>query len=101
MDENTISMSSGVNPQGKPFVHYSWGDQKCQFTPDQARRHGLGLIEVAEAATHDAAVFNFLRKKLDLDQSQAAALIADLRNYRAGIGGEVEPGQRRINPKDI
>lgn len=101
-EEHTISMSSGCNPQGKPFVHYNWGDKKCQFSPEEARQHGLALIEVAEAAAHDAAVFNFLRQRLGLEPEQAAGMIGDLRNYRAGVGGgAVEPGQRRINPKDL
>ena len=87
-DEKTIWMISGCNTDGKPFVHYHWGDKKCQFSPEEARQHALHLLHCADAAESDAAVFSFVKKELKLSVEQAAAMIADLRNFRAGVGNE-------------
>lgn len=85
-----ITMASGVNTSGKPFIHYTWVGQvrTTQWTPEEARIHGLALIECAEAAEHDAAVFNMLRSELELEPEQAAAFVAQLRNHRTKRDGD-------------
>ena len=83
-----ISMASGCNPEGKPFVHYFWeGDtRKTQWTPEVARQHAMNLLHCAEAAEHDACVFGFLKNELKLDPLQVAQVIGELRNYRRDDG---------------
>lgn len=92
-DDTRITMASGCNIDGKPFVHYHWAEKKCQFSPEEARQHALALIHCAEAAEHDAAVFKFLQERLESSREQAAAVIGDLRNFRAGVGGN-EDGEQ-------
>jgi hypothetical protein len=88
MEEEKITMTSGVSPEGKPFVHYLWDDKKCQWSPDEARQHALHLLAVAEAAEHDSCIFKFFRDKMDLDFAGAATVIADFRNYRSQIDAD-------------
>jgi hypothetical protein len=77
-----IVMMSGVTSKGKPFVTYQWEKLAAQWSPDEARKHALGLLAVAEAAEHDAITFQFLRDKTGLEIDAAGLMIADLRNYR-------------------
>lgn len=82
--QDRISMASGCNPEGKPFVHYVWeGDtRKAQWTPDEARKHAMHLLHCAEAAEHDSCVFGFLVDELKLNRMQVAQVIGELRNFR-------------------
>lgn len=56
-----IHMVSGVNPEGKPFCHLSWGEQHGQLSPEELRAHALRALEIAEAAEMDAIVLEFLK----------------------------------------
>ena len=78
-------MISGCNTEGDPFVRYEWGDNKCQFTPEDAREHALHLIHCSEAAESDASVYKFFRERLEASKEQAAHVIGDLRNFRVGM----------------
>ena len=84
MSEESIVMTSGVNQEGKPFVHYKWEGElrQAQWSPEEAKRHALGLLECAEAAIHDAAVFSMLTKDMELGVEEAAKFIGELRNHR-------------------
>lgn len=86
-EPETIFMTSGVNQEGKPFVRYTWqlGEEEkmvCQWTPEEAKQHALGLLKCAEAADHDAAVFSMLINGMEFDLESAAKFIAELRNHR-------------------
>ena len=88
-DPVRIEMASGVSAfTGDPFVHmllvFADGSTKTinQFTPADARQHGLHVIETAEAAVHDAAMAAWMRDKLNAEPEVAAQAIADLREYR-------------------
>jgi len=83
-EESRISMASGCNAEGKPFVHYIWdsSQKKCQWTPEEAKQHALCLLQCAEAAEHDASVFGLLTKEMEFNKEDAARFIGNLRNHR-------------------
>ena len=82
-DKLTISMASGVSSKTLDgFVHYSWGDQKCQFTPDEARKHALGLLSIAEAAEKDSITTKFFVHEVGIPVEKAASMLQAMRNYR-------------------
>lgn len=89
-DVTRIGMETLVSAfTGEPFVKITldFGDRSskavAQMTADEARQHGLHMIEAAEAAVHDAAMAQWLQKRLDADPEHAAAMVADIREYRA------------------
>jgi len=81
-DPNTIYITSGVNSKGKPFCQVEWGTKKAQLDPDDVRQMALDWLGAAEAAEHDAAVFNELREGMGLDLETAGAFIYVLRGRR-------------------
>lgn len=81
--EEHISIHSGIGATNfKGFVHVAWAGLRAQFTPPQARVHAMRLLEAADAAESDQAVFHLLRKRVKLDAVQAAAVVGDLRHFR-------------------
>jgi hypothetical protein len=93
-DITRIGMESGVSAfTGAPFVKltvdFPDGSSKAmgQMTPEEVRQHALQLLETAEAAVHDAAMAQWLRKRLDADPEHAAAMVADIREFRADQPG--------------
>jgi hypothetical protein len=89
-DPGTIHIASGVGAStGKPFVHLSWGEQSGELSPDEARMHGLYVLQCAEAAEHDATVFAELTDGvLELAPELAARFVLALRERRARVRGE-------------
>lgn len=81
-EPNVIYITSGVNPKGKPFCQVEWGTKKAQLDPDDVRTMALNWLTSAEAAEHDAAVFNELCQGMDLDINTAGAFIFALRSHR-------------------
>lgn len=88
-DPVRVEMASGVSAfTGDPFVQmrlvFADGSAKtvAQFTPADAREHGLHVIETAEAAVHDAAMAAWMKAKLGADPETAAQAVADLRAFR-------------------
>lgn len=80
-----IESSSGVNPQGKPFVSLVWGKERAQLSPDEARQFGLTLLEVAEAAEMDATFFDWLGRVMGPDPEalgKKATVLASFRTHR-------------------
>lgn len=95
--EPFMQFTSGCNPEGKPFVHVAWGDQKQQLSPDQSRDLGRILFEVAEAAEMDATLFGWVAERFPtLELSQRAQFIADLRRHREAARAAGEAGCGRI-----
>jgi hypothetical protein len=89
-EEQTIWMESGVSAfTGLGFVTLSWNKERAQMTPEETRTHALWLLETAEAAESDAAVFRALRQDLDLDPPTAMSFIASLRQHRGKPSGAV------------
>jgi len=72
----------------KPLVDYRWDDKRVQWTPEEAQAHALVILACAEAAIMDAAVIEFLKKRMDLDWEKAAAFVHDLRNFREDMKKE-------------
>ena len=82
-DENSITMHSELNQDGNGFVHLAHGrEMRVQFTPQECRAHALRLLEAAEAAESDAAVFRLLEDRMEVSFEQRVAFVADLRNFR-------------------
>jgi hypothetical protein len=87
--DGLIEIASGVSAfTGEGFVTLRWAAESAQFTPDEARQHALSILECAEAAESDAAVFAWARSELDVDGPSAARFIGTLRNHRNNpVGG--------------
>ena len=79
---NTIYVSSAVTIKGKPFCVVEWGKMKAQLDPDDVRQMALSWLEAAEAAEHDAAVFNELHDGMGLEEQYCAVFISNLRGRR-------------------
>lgn len=79
----TLSLSTGVSKEGKPFVHmFVDGERVAQVSPAEAREHALHLIEAAEAAEQDAFMLDYARRRIGADDNAAAGLLVDFRNWR-------------------
>lgn len=65
-----------------PMVIFSWGAQRGELSPVEARGYCFQILEAAEAATQDAALYQAATKDLKLDERAAFALITGVRNNR-------------------
>jgi hypothetical protein len=79
----TLEMESGVNPKLEAFITIRWGDMGGQLSPDEARQHGLRMLECAEAAEADAALLRGMRK-LEWDEDTGYQLLRLIRENRTG-----------------
>lgn len=87
-----IFTDSGVNREGKPFVHVLWGPMKAQFTPEEARQFALTMLEVAEAAEFDSIFFGWLGTAMpDTPPEQRARLLGEFRQFRSPAPEEKTP----------
>ena len=85
-----IEIASGVSAfTGAGFVTLRWASESAQMTPDEARQHALRILECAEAAESDAAVFAFFRARLEVEPAVAGHMVADLREYRGNPAGGI------------
>lgn len=73
---------------GRPVVQLSWGAEVGQLEAEAARAHAMLILEAAQNAVTDAAIFEWGREVLDLDPEQAAQLIDGLRLHRADRWGQ-------------
>lgn len=82
-----VNVSSGYGARTKrPFVAVQIGDRKpYQWSPDEARRVAVLLIECAEAADGDAFVVDWFTEQAGLAMPQIAPLLADFRASRERI----------------
>lgn len=77
-----LTVRSGVGYRsGEGFVTLHWGDEAGQLSPDEARQHGLRLIECATAAEDDAAMVKAL-KGLGLEEMACFTFLAEMREAR-------------------
>lgn len=77
-----ILFQSVVTPDGRGLVQFKWGSQRGQLTVDEARLHAHRILEAAEAAIHDAAMFSWLQAEGELSPQSAGAALIELRKYR-------------------
>ena len=63
---------------------------RVQLTPDEARQHGLRIIEAAEAAESDKIFLQMLTTKIGLELPRALAVIGDLRQLRDKTSDDME-----------
>jgi len=86
-----LNIESGVSAKtGAPFcmleVVLEDGTKAYgQMSPPEVRMMALHQLEVADAATSDAAVMSLLTQKLGMDLAYAAAVLQDLREHRATV----------------
>lgn len=73
---------------GKPVVQLSWGEHVGQLSPDEARAHALLILEAAQNAVADAAIFGWAREELGVDLERGAQLVDALRRYRTDHWGQ-------------
>ena len=80
--EQPIKTTPGVNQRGEPFVEMRWGSQSGQFTPDEARVFALHILECAEAANSDAAIYRVITKRMELSPHAAGTMLDAMREAR-------------------
>ena len=87
-DQNVLWHQSGVNQKGEPFVQLIRGETVIsQMDVEQAREHGLAMLEAAEAAETDAFMWRW-GQRMGLGAEQAGAMLVDFRKMRAEVTGK-------------
>jgi hypothetical protein len=92
-----IYVGSGISQKtGEPFCHVTVQAEdgtfcEGQLDPETMRRMAFDWLEGAEAAIHDAAVYQMLRKLGGMDEGTAVRFIAELREYRADASRMTDP----------
>jgi len=100
-DDVVLWHQSGVNREGEPFVQLILGDKLiAQQSVQQAREHGLAILEAAEAAEQDAFLVYWAKTRIGVTEEAAVGLLADFRAYRREqtgkrSGQEVIPEQKK------
>lgn len=87
---------------GYPMVQCRVGFEQWQWEVEDARNHALALLQVAEAAVHDAAMLRWLTLgELGLPKNAAHHAIHDLRRFRGDVDREDwRPPEREELPDD-
>ncbi len=67
----------------KPMVVMRWGNNKGELSPIEARQFALSVINAAEAAVQDAAIFDFMMTQSSNSKEQDGyRMIAMVRDHR-------------------
>lgn len=78
-----IAVASLISARsGEPMVDLRIAISPLQIAPGKAREIALLLLEAADAAESDAALNEFAKESMGLEDAQAAALIVHLRAQR-------------------
>jgi hypothetical protein len=77
-----IEVESSVTLVGKPFLVLSWGSERGQLSPEEARHHAAVVIEAAEAAEQDAFLVMVMREKLAMTDPEIATMLREFRAFR-------------------
>jgi hypothetical protein len=79
-----LLLAPGVSAfTGKPFLTVMAGDLTVgQWSVDQARRHAVAALEVAEVVRLDQALFDWLVSEVDLDEGRARAVVHSIGEHR-------------------
>jgi hypothetical protein len=81
--QGRFSIHSLCNHELEGFVHVASGSHlRVQLDVGQAKELGLRLLEAAEAAESDAAMYRLLVRKVGLKLDAAGRMVAELRNER-------------------
>lgn len=81
-DNILVESMYGINTK-QPLVKLTIGELLLQISPDHARDLAISLIDAAEAAEHDAWLFEFTKEQGATD-GQAAGMVVNYRKFRAG-----------------
>lgn len=82
-DGGMLETTAGVSIfTGEPFVSLRWGQSSGQLTPAEARKLGMDILAVAEAAESDAVVVQALRA-CELTDEAIAPFLRHLRDLRS------------------
>lgn len=73
---------------GKPFVQFSWGDNRGQVDADTARSHAQKVQEAVANAVADAAILAWAVDELKVEREQAVGMIDAMRRYRSDRWGQ-------------
>lgn len=85
---STIQIMGQVNSTDlSPGVQMAWEGRVVQWTPEEAIRHALNLLEVTVAAEGDAFLVQFVTERLGAAKEQAAQVLLDFRRWRDEQGG--------------
>lgn len=94
-----ITVTSGVSAKtGEGFVVLRWGELACQLTPDEARRHALGVIQCADASEFDQAFVKAIGGPDGHRDEKAVQLLAMIRNVR---GNESHSFRATFDPEPL
>ncbi len=74
---------------GKPLVQFSYPGGEVMISPAEARSLALNLLQCADAAKSDMAIFGILTESVGLDVQSAGRLIRELRDRRANDASEI------------
>ena len=74
---------------GKPLVQFSYPGGDVMISPAKARSLALNLLQCADAAQSDMAIFGILTESVGLDVNSAGRLIKELRDRRANDANEI------------
>lgn len=81
--------------KGEPFVQVMLDDKVItQFTPAEARQHGLAYLEAAEAAESDAFIQHYYKTEMDLGLEVIWPIIKKFREYREAQGKSGPPSRK-------
>jgi hypothetical protein len=81
--EGTLWVESLISSNsGDPFVVLSFGNERVQFSPIDARQHAHQVLLAAEAAESDELIVKYFRDKLGLPDDIAIGALADFRQMR-------------------
>lgn len=93
-----VSLCSEVLPDGTYGIVLSRGDSVRWLSREDVYRHSMAVMSASIRAEHDAAIFRQLTGELNLTPTDAAHMIADLRERRAPVDAQalqplgLEPG---------
>lgn len=94
-----ITVTSGVSSKtGEGFIIVRWGELAAQLTPDEARRHALGVIQAADAAVFDSALMRVFGGPEGYKDPVAGQVLVAIRNAR---GGEGHSFREQFSPEPI
>jgi hypothetical protein len=65
-----------------PMVIFSWGTERGELSPIQARGYALQILEASEAATQDAALYDGVVTTMGMGEKEAFSMITLVREHR-------------------
>jgi hypothetical protein len=90
--EGTIQFLATVDTESAlGFVQFEWQGQHGAFTIAEARNAALAIVEAAEQADVQAALYRYLLASPEATREGAARIIAGFRRFRVEEGEESVP----------